>query len=68
MIRGGSGAEGISGAAAWVQSNERQALWTASFKFAGTCTSCHQNGTIEQIVKASVAREFLLEVFGLPRK
>ena len=32
--------------------------------FAGICTSCYRDGTIEQIVKASVVRQFLTDVFG----
>jgi len=60
--------EGISGAAVWVQSSEHHVLWTARFKFAGTCTSCHRNGSIEQIVKASIVHQFLFEVFGKSEK
>ncbi len=66
-----SGAEGkhprgISGAALWVPSPGNQLVWVARFQFAGICTSCYRNGTIEQVVKASVVRGFLREVFGDP--
>jgi hypothetical protein len=56
--------EGFSGAAAWWESNQPQLVWKPNFKLAGICTSCYKNGTIEQIVKASVVRRFLEEVFG----
>jgi hypothetical protein len=55
---------GISGAAVWVPAHGEHTVWAARLKFAGICTSCYRNGTIEQIVKASVVRQFLTEVFG----
>lgn len=55
--------KGISGAAVWAQSNEKQIVWTASFKFAGICTSCYKDGNLEKIVKASTVRRFLIETF-----
>jgi hypothetical protein len=55
---------GISGAAVWVQSEEKQFVWAPAFKFAGVCTSCYKNGKVEQIVKASAVRQFLTETFG----
>ncbi len=55
---------GISGAAVWIESKEKQAVWTPRLMFAGICTSCYRDGTIEQIVKASVVRQFLTDVFG----
>jgi hypothetical protein len=54
--------KGISGAGVWLQSKEKQVVWTPSFIFAGICTSCYREGTIEQIVKASAVRAFLEEV------
>ncbi|HWY20017.1 MAG TPA: hypothetical protein VNX26_02290 [Candidatus Acidoferrum sp.] len=60
--------EGISGAAVWCQSAENHIVWTPRFKFAGVCTSCYKDGTVEQIVRASTVQQFLLEVFGAPEK
>jgi hypothetical protein len=57
---------GISGAAVWVEAAEHTRLWAARFHFAGICTSCYRDGTIEQVVKASIVRRFLTEVFGDP--
>jgi hypothetical protein len=56
--------KGISGAAVWLQCDDKQIVWTAKFNFAGICTSAYRNRSIEQIVKASVVRRFLNEVFG----
>jgi hypothetical protein len=58
--------EGISGAGVWVEAEKPHVIWTASFKFAGICTSCYR-GTVEQIVKASAVRKFLTEVFSTPK-
>jgi len=58
--------EGISGAGVWLEDGQRSMIWTARFKFAGICTSCYR-GTVERIVKASVVRQFLTEVFGTPK-
>jgi len=55
---------GISGAAAWLWDPSENAIWTPRFEFAGICTSCYREGTIEKIVKASVVCEFLAETFG----
>jgi hypothetical protein len=55
---------GISGAAVWIESRESQVVWTPRLKFAGVCTSCFQDGTVEQIVRASVVLQFLTDVFG----
>jgi hypothetical protein len=54
---------GISGAAVWVESREAHAVWTPRLKFAGICTSCFEDGTVEQIVRASVVKQFLADVF-----
>lgn len=59
---------GISGGAVWMQSTKKQIVWTAKFDFAGICTSCYRDGSIEQVVKASVVRQFLTEVFGTPEQ
>jgi len=56
--------KGISGAAVWLQSKESAPVWSPRFSFAGVCTDCYKEGTIEQIVKASVATAFLADVFG----
>jgi len=55
---------GISGAAMWLQSIENHLVWAPRFRFAGICTSSYKDGTIEQVVKASVVCEFLAAVFG----
>jgi hypothetical protein len=60
----GTHPSGISGAAVWIESKEKKAVWSPRLKFAGVCTSCYQNGTVEQMVKASVVRQFLADVFG----
>lgn len=57
---------GISGAAMWVESDERQIVWSPRFKFAGVCTGCYKSGTVLQVVRASVVRQFLEESFGPP--
>jgi hypothetical protein len=57
---------GVSGAAAWIESKESHVVWAPRFRFAGICTVCYKNGTIEQVVKASAVRHFLQEVFGTP--
>lgn len=57
---------GISGAAVWCESRDGYLVWAPRFKFAGVCTSCYKSGTIEQVVKASVVRQFLTEAFGAP--
>jgi hypothetical protein len=64
--RDGRHPKGISGAAVWVQSNDVHQVWAARYRFAGICTSSYRDGTVEQIVKASVVRQFLAEVFGPP--
>lgn len=63
LAKQGKHPRGISGAAVWMQSTEKQIVWTPDFKFAGICTSCYKDGTVEQIVKASTVRRFLTEVF-----
>jgi len=57
---------GISGAAVWWESDEKQLIWRPNFRFAGTCTHCHKKGTRVRVVKASVVRRFLTELFGEP--
>jgi hypothetical protein len=54
--------KGFSGAAAWWESDQHKQVWKPDFKFGGICTSCYKNGTVEQIVRASVVRRFLQEV------
>jgi len=55
---------GISGAAMWWESDEKLLVWRPNFKFAGICICCYKNGSVVQVVKASVVRRFLTEVFG----
>lgn len=55
---------GYSGAGAWWESDEKQVVWAPNFKFAGICTCCYKKGSVEQVVKASVVRRFVEEVFG----
>jgi hypothetical protein len=55
---------GISGAAMWWESDQKQTVWRPNFKFAGICTACYKRGSVVQVVKASVVRRFLEEVFG----
>ncbi len=54
---------GISGAAVWWESDEKHPIWRPDFRFAGTCTHCHKRGTRVRVVKASVLRRFLAELF-----
>jgi hypothetical protein len=56
--------EGFSGAAAWWESDQHKRVWKPDFKFAGICTSCYKNGTIEQIVRASAVRRFIEKTLG----
>jgi len=63
----GTHPSGISGAAVWIESKEKQAVWAARLQFAGVCTDCYRDGTVEQIIRASVVRQFLADVFG-PKK
>jgi hypothetical protein len=58
--------KGISGAAVWAKSDEKQIIWAPRLSFAGVCTSCYKDGTVEQVVKASVVRQFLTDVLGDP--
>lgn len=55
---------GISGAAAWIQSSDKQIVWTPNLIFAGIYTHSYREGAIVQVVKASVVRRFLQEIFG----
>ncbi len=54
---------GISDAAMWWESDQKQIIWRPHFKFAGVCTACYKRGTVVQVVKASVVRRFLEKVF-----
>ena len=47
---------------------EHHPLWAVRVRFSGICTCCYRDGSIEQIVKASVVRRFLEEVFGFAEK
>lgn len=55
---------GISGAAVWWESDKKEIIWRPNFKFAGTATHCYKRGTIVRVVKASVVRRFIAELFG----
>jgi hypothetical protein len=57
---------GISGAAVWWESDEKQLIWRPNFRFAGTCTHCHKKGTRVRVVKATAVRRFLGDLFGDP--
>ncbi len=57
-------ARGISGAAMWWESDLNRTVWSPNFKFAGICTACYKRGSVVQVVKASIVRRFLEEVFG----
>jgi hypothetical protein len=59
---------GISGAAVWMCSPLEQVIWSTRLRFAGICTSCYRNGSIEQVVKASFVRQFLWDIFGDPEE
>jgi len=54
---------GISGAAIWWETDQEMLVWRPEFKFAGTCVCTYRSGTIIQVIKASVVRRFLKEVF-----
>jgi hypothetical protein len=55
---------GISGAAMWWESDQKLLVWRPNFKFAGICTDCYKSGSVVHVVKASIVRRFLEEVFG----
>jgi hypothetical protein len=57
---------GFSGAATWWESDQKEIIWRPNFKFAGICTSCYKNGSLEKVVKASAVNRFLTELFGPP--
>lgn len=59
-------AGGISGAAVWWESDEKQIIWRPNFKFAGICTHWYPKRARVAVVKASVVRRFLTELFGAP--
>ncbi len=54
---------GVSGAAIWWETDQEMLVWRPEFKFAGTCVCTYKNGTIIQVIKASVVRKFLKEMF-----
>lgn len=66
LSKQGKHPRGISGAAVWLQSKDKQIVWTPKFSFSGICTSCYKDGSIEQIVKSAVVQRFLTDEFGLP--
>lgn len=53
---------GVSGAAIWWESDQEMLVWRPEFKFAGTCVCTYRNGTIIQVIKASVVRRFPKEI------
>jgi hypothetical protein len=57
---------GISGSAVWWWNNERQVIWRPNFIFAGTVTHYHRKKMRIRVVKASVVRRFVTELFGNP--
>ncbi len=54
---------GVSGAAIWWETDKEMLVWRPKFKFAGTCVCTYRNGSIIQVIKASVVRRFLKEIF-----
>jgi len=54
---------GVSGAATWWETDQEMLAWRPEFKFAGTCVCAYSKGTIIQVIKASVVRRFLKEIF-----
>jgi hypothetical protein len=60
----GRSPKGFSGSGAWVERDEKQIIWTPSFRFAGICVASFKSGSILQVIKASTVRRFLQEVFG----
>jgi hypothetical protein len=54
---------GVSGAAIWWETDQEMLVWRPEFKFAGTCVCTYRSGTIIQVIKASVVRRFLKEIF-----
>jgi hypothetical protein len=55
---------GVSGAAVWWEPENVELVWRPNFRFAGTVTHSHRSGSVIRVVKASVVRRFLAEVFG----
>lgn len=55
---------GVSGAAVWWESDKKEIIWRPNFRFAGTVTHCYKKGAILRVVKASVVRRFLAELFN----
>jgi hypothetical protein len=60
----GRSPKGFSGSGVWLEHDEKQIIWTPKFKFAGICVASYKSGSVLQIVKASIVRTFLQEVFG----
>ena len=63
LAKQGSSPPGISGAAAWVQEEPKGPVWAPTFTFAGICTHAYKD-RIERVLKASIVRQFLEEIFG----
>jgi|SRR5271166_479456 len=57
---------GVSGAAAWWEPSGKETIWRPRLDFAGICVCTYKKGEVVQVVKASVVRQFLEEVFGPP--
>jgi hypothetical protein len=55
---------GVSGAAVWWESDKKEIIWRPNFRFAGTVTHCYKKGATLRVVKASVVRRFLAELFS----
>ncbi len=55
---------GFSGSGVWLEYDEKQIIWAPNFKFAGICLASYKGGSVLQVVKASVVRRFLQELFG----
>src|SRR5579863_2348719 len=57
---------GYSGSGMWVEVDQKQIIWTPTFKFGGICLASYKDGSILAVLKASVVRRFLTEIFGSP--
>lgn len=55
---------GFSGAAALWESDEKHLVWRPNFKFAGTVTHSHRNGSLIRVVRAPLVLRFLQETLS----
>jgi hypothetical protein len=57
---------GFSGGGMFVEGNEKQIVWTATFKFGGICLASYKKGRVLMVLKASIVRRYLEEILGPP--